>query len=124
MTRPALFRVRKPKRKEPAVADVRKTRIVVGGVELTIRQTITDLGQYVCATKIVGRDRKRKLDLTAGIETKIDEPLTLISVLKQVVALPTARCTCDYRRGWSDHADHCTSIYKASYEDEGYLDDD
>jgi hypothetical protein len=124
VTRPALFRVRNPKRKEPAVADVRKTKIVVDGDELTVRQTITELGQYVCVTKVVGRDRKRKLDLTGGIETKIDEPLALIRLLKQVVALPTARCTCDYRRGWSDHAEHCTSIYKASYDDEGYLDDD
>ena len=114
----------KPKRKESPAADVRKTRIVVDGVELTVKQTITQIGQYASVTKIVGRDRKRKLNLTAGIETNIDEPITLIRLLKEVAALQTARCTCDYRRGWSDHAEHCTSIYKASYEDEGYLDED
>ena len=104
----------------------RKAKIVVDGVELTVKQTTTKLGTYVLVKRKVGRDRKRKLDLTGGIETKLergDEAISLLSTLKQVVALRPARCTCDYRYGYSDHAEHCQSIY-VSRPDEAGVDDD
>ena len=97
-------------------------RIVVEGVELTIEQTVQKKRVYVKIKRVVGRDRKRKLDITSGIETEHEDALSFVALLKRVAALPTARCTCDYRRGFSDHADHCQSIYVASYEES--FDDD
>ena len=97
-------------------------RIVVEGVELTIEQTVQKKLVYVKIKRVVGRDRKRKLDITSGIETEHEDALSFVALLKRVAALPTARCTCDYRRGFSDHADHCQSIYVASYEES--FDDD
>jgi hypothetical protein len=47
----------------------------------------------------------------------------LVKKMKQVAALQTARCTCDYRQGFSDHAEHCLSIYVAS-DDGACVDDD
>jgi hypothetical protein len=98
-----------------------KTKVIVDGVELTVEQT----NEYVSVSRVVGRDRKRKIDITSGRQFKLDEPaaLTLVKKMKRVAALQTARCTCDYRYGWSDHAEHCQSIYKAEY-DGGCVDDD
>ena len=107
-------------------AETTKTRIVVEGVELTITQTTTKLGTYVKVKRLVGRDRKRGLNLTGGIETQLErgnEAISLLITLKQVAALRTARCTCDYRQGYSDHAEHCQSIYVARY-DGACVDDD
>ena len=99
------------------------TKIVVEGVELTIAQTMVKHNVYVKVSRKVGRDRKRQLDITAGIETQVEGPLSLLRVLRQAAKLQTARCTCDYRYGYSDHAAHCQSIYVASYEG-GSVDDD
>ena len=100
-----------------------KTRIVVDGVELLITQTKVKRNVYVKVSRKVGRDRKRQLDITGGIETKAEDVLSLVSVLRRAAKLQTARCTCDYRYGYSDHAEHCQSIYVASY-DGACIDDD
>lgn len=105
------------------MAETHKTKIEVNGVELTVIQTVVKKNVYVKVTRVVGRDRKRKLDLTGGIETQLEkgnEAISLLSTLKQVAKLQTARCTCDYRYGYSDHADHCTSIYVAQDSGHGY----
>lgn len=104
-------------------AEIAKTRIVVDGVELRITQTTVKKKVYVKVSRKVGRDRKRQLDLTGGIATQVEDALSLVSVLKQAAKLPTAKCTCDYRYGYSDHAEHCQSIYVASY-DGACIDDD
>ena len=101
----------------------RKTQIVVEGVELTVTQTKVKRNVYVKVSRKVGRDRKRQLDITGGIETKVEDALSLVRVLRQAAKLQTARCTCDYRYGYSDHADHCQSIHVASY-DGACIDDD
>ena len=98
------------------VAETAKTKIVVDGVELTVTQTKVKRNVYVKVIRKVGRDRKRQLDLTGGIETQVEDALSLVSTLKQAARLQPARCTCDYRYGYSDHAEHCQSIYVASYE--------
>lgn len=114
MTRKA----RKVTRKDP---ETHKTRIVVDGVELAVTQT----GASVNIHKVVGRDRTRKIDITSGVTFGLEDPaaITLIKKLKSVAALQTARCICDYRYGYSDHAEHCYSIYVATY-DGGFVDDD
>lgn len=98
-----------------------KARIVVDGVELTVTQT----GNSVTVRRVVGRDRVRKTDVTSDRTFTLDDPaaITLLNKLKQVAALQTARCTCDYRHGFSDHAEHCRSLYVARY-DGGCGDDD
>lgn len=91
-------------------------KIEVNGVELTVEQVIQGKRPqrvYVKVKRIVGRDRKRKIDITGGIETQVEDALSLLRVLKQVAAFQTARCTCDYRYGYSDHAENCQSIYVA-----------
>ena len=93
-----------------------KIRIVVESVEMTVVQTTTKLGTYVKVKRLVGRDRKRKLNLTGGIETQLkrgNEAISLLTTLKQVAAFRTVKCTCDYRYGYSDHAEHCQSIHVA-----------
>lgn len=98
-----------------------KTRIVVEGVELTVTQT----GDSVSVSRVVGRDRKRKIDITSGKNFTRDAPtaITLVEKMKRVAALETARCTCDYRYGFSDHAEHCQSIYVAQSDGAGFDDD-
>lgn len=98
-----------------------KTRVVVEGVVLTVEQ----VGSSVHVSKVVGRDRKRKLDITSGRQftLEIPEAITLVQKMKSVAALQTARCTCDYRHGYSDHAEHCQSIYVAKYDGGGFDDD-
>lgn len=91
-----------------------KTRIIVDGVELTVSQT----GSSVSVRRVVGRDRERRLDIWSGIQFSLDhdpDPAVIILVrkMKQVAALQTASCTCDYRYGHSDHAVLCRSIYVA-----------
>lgn len=100
-----------------------EARIVVDGIALTVTQTVVKRNVYVKIKRVVGRDRKRKLDITSGIETQVEDAVSFVGVLKRVAALPTARCTCDYRYGFSDHADHCQSIYVAAY-DGACIDDD
>lgn len=97
----------------------RKTRIVVEGVELAVEQD----QHSVTIRKVVGRDRKRKLDITNALTFSIRErdnvdpvAIALMHDLKTVAAWQTARCTCDYRYGYSDHAEHCQSIYVAIYD--------
>ena len=99
------------------------TTIVVEGVKLTITQTLVKRDVYVKVNRTVGRDRRRQLDITAGIETQVEDALSLLRVLRQVAKLQTARCTCDYRYGYSDHAKHCQSVHIASYEG-AHVDDD
>lgn len=96
-------------------------KIAVDGVELTVAQT----GNFARVSKVIGRDRRRKIDITFGAEFPLDDPaaITLLKALKRVAATRTTRCTCDYRYGFSDHAEHCQSIHVASY-DGGYADDD
>lgn len=101
-------------------------KIIVEGVELTVKQTTSKLGTYVSVKRVVGRDRKRKINVTCGISTQLErgnEAISLLDTLKQVAKLSTARCTCGYRYGYSDHAEHCQSIYVARHE-EGHFDDD
>jgi hypothetical protein len=103
-----------------------KTRIVIESVEMTVVQTTTKLGTYVKVKRLVGRDRKRKLDLTGGIVTQLErgsEAISLLTALKQVAAFRTVKCTCDYRYGYSDHAEHCQSIHVAK-DYGGGIDDD
>ena len=104
-------------------AETAKTRIVVEGVELTVTQTTIKRDVYVKVSRKVGRDRKRQLDITGGIETQVEDALSLVRVLRQSAKLATAKCTCDYRYGYSDHAEHCQSIYVASYEGTSVDDD-
>ena len=104
-------------------ASERKTRVVVDGIELTVEQT----KRSVSVKRVVARDRKRKIDITSGVNFGLDdhpgeEALALIQNLQQVARFGTARCTCDYRYGFSDHAEHCQSIYVAY--DGGCPDDD
>jgi hypothetical protein len=100
---------------------MRDLKIVVEGVELTVTQT----GNSVSVHKVVGRDRRRKIDITSGRQFTLDDPaaITLLTKMKLVAALQTARCTCDYRYGYSDHAEHCQSINVARY-DGACIDDD
>jgi hypothetical protein len=100
---------------DPAVT--RTTKITVDGVDLTVTQILAHKRVYINVKRVVGRDRKRKIDITAGIETEMEDALHLVRVLKSVVAFQTARCTCDYRYGFSDHAEHCQSIYVARGDD-------
>jgi len=96
-------------------------KIEIDGVELTL----TQIGRSVTIRRVVARDRKRKLDITSAVTFGLDdhrdeEAAALIRTMKAVAAYQTARCTCDYRYGWSDHAEHCQSLYKASeYVDDG-----
>lgn len=104
--------------------DTRKTKIVVEGALLQIEQT----GNSVAIKKVVARDRKRKIDITSGVTFELRDSgdraaIQVAKRLKWVAALQTARCTCDYRYGFSDHAPHCESIYVAKY-DGSYIDDD
>ncbi len=92
-------------------------KIVVNGVELAVTQARDD--GRVKAVRRTGRDRRRKRNVTDGITLRIKNPLELVTLLKLVAALPTARCTCNYRYGYSDHAEHCQSIHVArEYRDE------
>jgi hypothetical protein len=100
-----------------------RMKIEVEGVELTVEQTLMGKRVYIKVNRTVGRDRKRKIDITGGIETEMGDASDFIRVLKQVAKLRTARCSCDYRYGFSDHAEHCESIYVAQ-DSRGYLDDD
>lgn len=86
-----------------------KAKIIVNGVELTVTQT----RDSVCVSRVVGKDRKRTLNITRSKSFTLDAPavITLLDKLKRVAALPNASCTCDYRLGFSDHAEHCKSIY-------------
>jgi hypothetical protein len=97
-----------------------RIRVVVDGVELTVDQT----GNSVSVHRVVARDRRRKIDITSGRRFSLDDPAAIILVekMKWVAALQTARCTCDYRYGYSDHAEHCQSIDVATYD--GARDDD
>lgn len=109
-------------KKKPASSAVQhKAKIVVDGVELAVTQTRNS----VSVSRVVGRDRKRKIDITSGKNFALDAPaaITLLEKMKRVAALRTAPCTCDYRLGFSDHAEHCKSIYVAR-SDEGCFDDD
>jgi hypothetical protein len=107
----------------PASRDVQhKAKIVVDGVELTVTQT----RDSVSVSRVVGRDRKNKIDITSAKNFALDAPaaITFVDKLKRVAALSTAPCTCDYRLGFSDHAEHCKSIYVARSDDGACFDDD
>ena len=89
-------------------------KITVDDVELTVVQD----GASVHIKRVVGRDRKRCVDLERGLTFNItytDPPsaIALVDRLKRVAKYQTARCTCDYRYGYSDHAKHCLSIQVA-----------
>ena len=99
-----------------------EVRIVVEGVELIL----TQVGDSVSAHRVTGRDRRQKVDITSGLTFTLDQPaaaIILVEKMKRVAARPTARCTCDYHYGYSDHAEHCQSIYVAEY-DGACVDDD
>lgn len=98
------------------------TKITVDGVELMIEQTIVKKAVYVSVRRVVGRDRERKIDITNGVKTEVEDALGLVRLLKQVAAIKTAPCRCDYRYGYSDHATHCHSLYVAR-EERAYEDD-
>lgn len=97
------------------------TKIVVNDVELTVTQTENSVN----IKRVVAKDRIRKLDITSGVtfslNSCIDPPgIELVHQLKKVANYQTAKCTCGYSYGWSDHAEHCQSIYVA----EEYIDHD
>ena len=100
--------------------------LVVDGIELTIEQT----GDTVTVSRIIGRDRTKRppRDITGGVQFGLvntaDPPaIMLANKMKAVSQYQTARCTCGYRYGYSDHAEQCQSIYVATY-DGGNIDDD
>lgn len=93
-------------------------KIKVEGVELTVSES--EQGRVVAVTKTIGRDRKLKRDITDMIQIHRPTTKELIDVLKRAARLQTAQCTCDYRYGYSDHYEHCKSIYVA----EEYIDHD
>lgn len=88
-------------------------KIEVNGVELMINATVKGRRTYVSVKRVVGRDRKRKLDITSGIDTQMESVAHLVELLERVAAMQTARCTCGYSYGYSDHAEHCRSIHVA-----------
>lgn len=98
-----------------------KTKIVVEGVELTVVEQEDGL---VRISRVTGRDRKRKIDITSTEEFHPEPPvaIAIAHAMKRAAKTVTARCTCDYRRGWSDHAESCRSISVADREE--YVDDD
>ena len=107
-----------------SAATQKETLVVINGVELTVTQT----NRSVSIKRVVARDRKRKLDITCGLNFGLDdhvgeEAIALIGNLKEVAGYRTAPCRCDYRDGFSDHAEHCESIYVAKY-DGACIDDD
>jgi len=83
------------------------------GVELTV----TQVGRSVTVSKVVGRDRrqKRNVDILSGRTFELEEPaaIALLSKMRRVADLSMTPCTCDYRHGFSDHAEHCQSVYVA-----------
>jgi hypothetical protein len=97
-----------------SIKETHQARIVVDGVELTVEQTEGG----VSISRVTSRDRKRKLDVTSGESLQLDHlaAITMIMALKRVAARSTARCTCDYHYGYSDHAEHCRSIHVAREE--------
>ena len=106
------------------VTTKKEARVVIDGVELTVTQT----NRSVSIKRVVARDRKRKLDITSGLNFGIDdhvgeEAIALMTNLKKVTGCRTAPCRCDYRYGFSDHAEHCESLYVAKY-DGACVDDD
>lgn len=88
--------------------------VEVTGVQLLVVQE----GRTVTISKVIGKDRKRGMDITRGRTFKIDEPaaMQLIDRMKKVAAYRTEPCRCGYSYGYSDHAEHCKSIYKAEYD--------
>lgn len=96
-------------------------KIEVDGVELTVMQ---DDDLFVTVSKVVGRDRKRKVDVRKARTFAFAGVLHFVSKLKTVAALQTARCTCGYHYGCSDHSEHCHSIYVAADDSRGDYDDD
>lgn len=91
-----------------------KTKVIVDDVELTVEQ----IGNSVSISRVIGRDRKRGINITSGckfnIKTELDPPaIAMVTHLRRVAKYQTARCTCGYHYGWSDHAEHCQSIHVA-----------
>jgi len=86
--------------------------INVEGVELNVYQD----GRWIVIEKCIGRDRKNNVSIMSRRRMALQNPIaeTLVKELKGVAARPTKGCTCDYRYGFSDHAEHCQSIYVAS----------
>jgi hypothetical protein len=94
-------------------------KVEIEGVTLHVTQH----ENFVTVTKVVGRDRKKKVDIKSGRQFRMPVLASeFIDRLKKVSKLKVARCVCGYGRGWSGHADHCESIYVASCED--YYPDD
>lgn len=98
-------------------------RVEVEGVPLVVTQS----ERFVNVRKVVGRDRRLKKDITVARHFGIEHPegaaIKLVRTMLTVAALPSLPCQCDYRWGYSDHAEHCRSNYIASCE-EGAVDDD
>jgi len=92
-------------------------KIEVDGEPLVVKLA----GDAVTVTRVIGRDRKKQVDILWE-EPTVDRPsaAALLTALKRVAARQTARCTCDYAYGHSDHAEHCKSIHVA----QEYVDSD
>lgn len=89
-------------------------RVEVDGVSLILTQE----KRCITVKKVTARDRKRRIDITMGITFTLDdhvgeEAVKIAKTMQRVSAMRTERCTCDYRYGFSDHAEHCLSIYVA-----------
>ena len=97
-------------------------KIEVNGTELTVTYD-SDL-DLVTITKVVGRDRVGKRDITSSCVFKLQgDALRVVDQLSRASKLKTTGCKCQYGLGWSGHADYCQSIYIAQCSD-GYYGDD
>jgi hypothetical protein len=95
-------------------------KIEVDGVTLTVTQH----KNFVTVTRVVGRDRKKKVDIKNGRQFKMPKLASeFVDKLRKVAKLQTARCTCGYHYGQSDHYEHCQSIYVARDTSGDYWDD-
>lgn len=92
------------------MTQVRTKMMEVNGETLTVAMT----EDGVTVSRVIGRDRKNKADIL-WVQSTVDRPTpgALLDTLTKVAAQPTAHCTCDYRYGYSDHAEHCKSIHVA-----------
>ena len=100
----------------------RKIQIEVDGQKLTVTQISKN---SVSISRVVGRDRKKKIDIVSSRLFTPAEP-AVIDVLRRMKALAaqlTKRCTCDYRYGFSDHAESCQSTHVAECPARSYDDD-
>lgn len=86
-------------------------KIEIDGVEISV----VAKGGAAVASRPVGKDRTKRpaRDEMSAMAIGDQSTIDALKRLKRFVAIPTAHCTCDYRYGWSDHAEHCKSLHVA-----------